>query len=282
VADICGFRQSGRAGGVNQQRTIGDRHRAAFGRNQRFGRAALDRAVDALEAAAVAVRPNLRAAHELRGGAFKLPGALGGDDDMLRRDDVDAMGERMPAQLGVDQRNDNARAGQAKPDRQIFGPVRHHQADGFVFGQSLIERPVRVAIGAFDKRAICQAFAADRQGQCVCIALHVRKFRDHVIEQALRIGGDRRCPFERPDPVAQRAVIGSHRRPRRFRFDRPHQTNFAELNESFAATALRLSERGRLRAARPPRPINLTIRLCPPGTLSAFHATEKQRHPDRA
>jgi hypothetical protein len=31
VADVCGFRQSGRARGVNQDRAIGDRHRAAFG-----------------------------------------------------------------------------------------------------------------------------------------------------------------------------------------------------------------------------------------------------------
>jgi hypothetical protein len=135
----------------------------------------------------------------------------------------------MSAQLGVDPRNDNACACEAEPDRQIFGPIRHHQADGFVFGQSLIERPMRVPIGAFDKRPIGQAFAADRD-QRRRIALRVRKFGDHVIEQALRTGCDRRRAFECPDPVAQRAVFGSHDRPRRFRFDSLHQIIFTPLH----------------------------------------------------
>jgi hypothetical protein len=61
---------------------------------------------------------------------------------------------RMSAQLGIDQRNDNARAGEAEPYRQIFGPVRHHQADRFVLGQPLIERPTRETVGACDERPI--------------------------------------------------------------------------------------------------------------------------------
>ncbi len=73
-----------------------------------------------------------------------------GDDDVLRRDDVDAMGERVPAELRVEQRNDAADAGDAEPDRQVFGPVRHHQADGLALGELLRERPAGVAVGALD------------------------------------------------------------------------------------------------------------------------------------
>jgi hypothetical protein len=194
VADLRGFRQTGRAGGVDQERAVGDRHRAAFGQRQRLGRVALDRAIDALKAtAAFAVQPNLRAAHELRGCALELHGAFGGDDQMFRRDDVDAMGERMPAQLGIDQRNDDARAGEAEPDRQIFRPVRHHQADCFALGQPLIERPMCETVSARDERAIGQALAADCCDQRGRVALRLPELRDHVIEQPLRTGSDRRC-----------------------------------------------------------------------------------------
>ena len=193
VADMRGFRQSGRAGGVDQERAIGDRHRAAFGQRQRLGRVVRDRVIDALKAAAFAVQPNLRAAHKLRGCALELRGAFGGDDQMFRRDDVDAMGERMPAQLGVDQRDDDARAGKAEPDRQIFRPVRHHQADRFALGQPLIERPMCETVSARDERAIGQALAADCCDQRRRIALRLGEFRDHVVEQPLRTGSDRRC-----------------------------------------------------------------------------------------
>jgi hypothetical protein len=39
-----------------------------------------------------------------------------------------------------------------------------------------------------------QAFAADGD-QRRRVALRIRKFRDHVLEQALRIGSNRRRPF---------------------------------------------------------------------------------------
>ena len=51
------------------------------------------------------------------------------DNDMFRRDDIDAMGERRTAKLGVDQRNDDAHARQSQPYRHIFRPVRHHEAE---------------------------------------------------------------------------------------------------------------------------------------------------------
>ena len=199
---------------------------------------------------------------------------------MFRRDDVDAMGERMTAQLGIDQRSDDARAGEAEPYRQIFGPVRHHQADRFVLGQPLIERPTRETVGACDERPIGQALAAARRYQRRRIALRLGEFRDHVVEQALWTGGDRRRAFKRTDQVAQRAVVRSHRRPRRFRFGRLHQIVFAELNESFAAAALWLSERALSaclkRVPRKAERLPLTLLSgCPPRSLCPLFTPRK-------
>jgi hypothetical protein len=75
---------------------------------------------------------------------FELPSAFGGDDDMFRRDDVDAMGKRVPAQLGVDQRN-MVRPSQIARYSGRFGIIRQ---TGVAFGGPLIERPMRVPIGA--------------------------------------------------------------------------------------------------------------------------------------
>ena len=63
------------------------------------------------------------------------------DDDVLGRDDIDAMGERRPAQIGVEQRDDAADAGDAEPDRQVFGPVWHQQPDRVAFGEILRRAP---------------------------------------------------------------------------------------------------------------------------------------------
>ena len=54
----------------------------------------------------------------------------------------------------------------AEPDRHIFRPVRHHQADGLAFGEILIERPARVAVGALGKRAIGQRARAAEISAC--------------------------------------------------------------------------------------------------------------------
>ena len=93
MADICGLRQAGSAGGVDQQRAVGDRHGAALFGRQPLGRQSPDRAVDARERA-VAVRPDFRPARKMGGRGIERGGQFVGNDDMLRRDDVDAMGER--------------------------------------------------------------------------------------------------------------------------------------------------------------------------------------------
>ena len=93
VADIGGLGQAGGAGRVDQQRAVGDRHRAMLARRQRLGRESFDRNIDAFEIVA-AVRPDFRAAREKRARRAEPGGKLGSDDDVLRRDDIDAMGER--------------------------------------------------------------------------------------------------------------------------------------------------------------------------------------------
>ena len=73
------------------------------------------------------------------------------DDEVLGRDDIDAMGERVTAQIGVEQRDDAADGGDTEPDRHVFGPIWHQEPDRFALGEILRERPARIAIGAFGK-----------------------------------------------------------------------------------------------------------------------------------
>src|SRR5580700_4151589 len=60
------------------------------------------------------------------------------------------------AEVGVDQRNDGAHFGNAKPDRQVFGPVRHDEAHRLALAEVLLERPARISVGALVERAIGQ------------------------------------------------------------------------------------------------------------------------------
>ena len=103
-----------------------------------------------------------RLAMERKRGADVIA-ELGGDDDVLRRDDIDAMGEGSAAKIGVDQRNDAAHLGDAEPDRQVFGPVRHDEAHRLALAELLRQRPARITVGAVGERAIGQALARREQ-----------------------------------------------------------------------------------------------------------------------
>src|SRR6202035_6083902 len=126
MADMGGLRQAGGAGGVNVERAVGDSDAAAF----RFGQASAGQLFDGMVDAGkivTAVRPDFwRARHGRKGGA-DFAAQLGSDNDVLRLDDIEAMGEGSAAQIGVDQRNDAAHFADAEPDRQVFGPVRHDE-----------------------------------------------------------------------------------------------------------------------------------------------------------
>ena len=84
---------------------------------------------------------------------------LGRHDDVLRRHDVDAMRERLPDQVGVEQRGDAADAGDAEPDRHEFRPVRHQQADGVALCDSFAERPARIAVRALEQLPVAEGLA---------------------------------------------------------------------------------------------------------------------------
>ena len=94
MADDGGLRQSGCAGGVDIERAILDRRRAALTIAQRFARVSLDLAIDSRElVGARAVGPDSCRAREVGQRRSQPIDELSGHDDVLRRDDIDAMRE---------------------------------------------------------------------------------------------------------------------------------------------------------------------------------------------
>ena len=226
VTDVGCFRQARRAGGIDQQRAIGDRGRAALGRRERLPREPFDRAIDALVLiAVVAMHPDLRRVFHARRCVAKLRGMFGCDNRMLRHRDIDAVRERMAAKLCVDQRDGDADAAKAEPDRHVFRPVRHHQANGIAFGEALIEPPARKAVGASRKRAVAESLAGRNKRRRV--ALRLRQLLDDLGQQALRIGRDRRGCLERAHPIVQRDVLFRVLRFCPLGFDQRHAASMA-------------------------------------------------------
>jgi hypothetical protein len=166
------------------------------------------------------VRPDFRLALELRHAGTKLLAQFRGDDDVRRRSEIDAMVERGAAKIGVDQRNDDADAGEPEPDGQIFGPVRHHQADDLALGEVLRQRPARKTAGARDELGIGQAFSSREERGSV--PLRFRELGDDGVEGALALDRDRRRRLERAHPVAQRRLLAAAAARRAFRLDQRH------------------------------------------------------------
>ena len=74
------------------------------------------------------------------------------------RDDVDAVGERRADQVGIEQRDDAAGPRDAEPDRHVFRPVRHQQADRRRPCRGLAPSPsAHIGWRALRQRAIGQA-----------------------------------------------------------------------------------------------------------------------------
>ena len=94
---------------------------------------------------------------------------FGVDDDVPGRDHVDAVGERIARQVGVEQRDHAADSGDADPDRQELGPVGHQQADRVALGDALRERPAGVAVRARAKLAVAQVLAVGEQRRRVAV-----------------------------------------------------------------------------------------------------------------
>src|SRR5437867_2919433 len=81
--------------------------------------------------------------------------------------DVDAMCERGPGEIRVEQRNDAADARDAEPDGHVLRAVRHQEADGVALGELLLDRPPGISGRSFRERTIRQALAVREEGRRV-------------------------------------------------------------------------------------------------------------------
>ncbi len=129
-------------------------------------------------------------------------GQRGVHDDMPRRGDADAVRERLADQVGVDERDDRAHAGNPEPDRQIFRPIGHQQADHVAFADALRQRPARIAPYLLRQGPEREAFA-------------LRQQRDRIAEARLElIDDDGQNP---PGPLGDRFGQRQRAQPRRDR-----------------------------------------------------------------
>jgi hypothetical protein len=205
VIDVRGLGQAGGAGGVDVERPILDGEGGALGTRKLLRRAIRDGVVDAGKLAVGPVRPDFGVGRQLGARRQKRRQELGGDDDVLGLDDVDAMRERGSGKIGVDERHHAAGAGDAEPDRHVFGAVGHQQADGVALGEAVCARPARVAVGALGKLAIAQVLAGRKQGRRV--AEFLRELLDHDGENPGRMLGDRRRHPERPQGAPEEGDV---------------------------------------------------------------------------
>jgi hypothetical protein len=200
VVDVGGLRQAGGAGRVDVKRAVFDGQLCALRLRQRVSGQRVDHGVEPWQAGALAMRPDLGARFEQWARGRQHVGKLACDHDVLRLDDIDAMGERWSNQIEVDQGGDAARTGDAEPSCNVFRPVRHQEADRLALLQALLPRPTRIAVGALCKRAIAEALALGDQRRRV--AEFLRKLGDDQREHPCRMFRDRCRHLQR----AQRAL----------------------------------------------------------------------------
>ena len=147
VIDVGGLGHAGGARGVDVERAVLDGEGAPLARRQRGAGVGLDLLIDARQVGAVgAVLPDPGVDGEMRPRGREGGRKLGRHDHVLGLDHVDAMGECGAREVGVDERDHAARAGEPEPDRHELRPVRHHQAHGVALGEPVRERPARVAV----------------------------------------------------------------------------------------------------------------------------------------
>ena len=221
MADIGRLWQAGRAGGVNQESTVGDGYCSTLRCTQCIAGKLGDRLIDPRKRAVSAMRPEFWPALQARRQRLQVCGKFGRGNHMRGRYRINAMGERRPAQLRVDQRDDDANGAKPEPDGHVIRPVRQHQANGVALGDVLCDRPASVRVGPRCERGVGQALGGGderrRIGRCL------RQIFDDVEQQAVRLGGNRRGRFERAQPIALRRLADARCRPSLFGFEEGHR-----------------------------------------------------------
>jgi hypothetical protein len=205
VVDVGGLGQAGGTGGVDIERAVLDAERPSLARRQRVARQGTDRAVDAREiAGARTMQPDAGVGGEVRLRARERRPQLDSHDDVPGLDDVDAVGERVAGEVGVEQRHYSSDSRHAEPDRHVFRPVRHQQADRVALADAVLERPARVAVGARSKLAIGQSLTVREQRRRIVELLG--ELLDHDRQDTVGMLDDRLDLLER----AQRALQARH------------------------------------------------------------------------
>jgi hypothetical protein len=203
MVDVRRLGHSGGAGRVDVKCTVLDGERAPLGGGERRRRESLHRTIDAREILrALAMDPDFRCGLQRRQDGEERLEQFGRDDNVLGRDDIDAMRERRPHEVGVEERGDAADARDADPRGRKFRPVRHQQADSVALLEILRQRPARIAIGALEQLTIGQLLA--RGDECGLVTVFVRELGDHVGKKPRWILRDMRGHAQRAQAAAQK------------------------------------------------------------------------------
>ena len=141
------------------------------------------------------------------------------DNDVPRIAGAYGMGEAGAEKIDIEQRDHTTDMRQAKPDRDIFGAVRHREAHDVTGFQPLRQAPIRVTVRPRDQPRIGQRYLLIDQRQS--IALRRRLPFDKRQQRGDRIAFDRLFVLKCPYPM--RARIGF--RGRRARWPSPSAGN---------------------------------------------------------
>ena len=207
MAHVGSLREPGRSRRVDVERAILDGERGKLSSGEVVAADVVERAVDTRQiGVGLAVNPDFTLARDMRPRAFQRVEQFGRDDDVLWAHHVDAIGERRPGEVRVDERDHAADARDPDPGGQEFRPPRHHQTDGVALAQMLCQRPARIAVGARRELAIGEALVIREERRRVAVL--IGKLEDHLRKDAGGVLGDGGCQLE----SAQRALEGDHLR----------------------------------------------------------------------
>ena len=96
-----------------------------------------------------------------------MAGELRSDDQMLRGDNINTVGERRTGQIGIQQGDDPTDAGDTEPYSKVFRSIGHQQADYLALTNALLKRPSRVLIDALREFAVGHTLAVREQRWCI-------------------------------------------------------------------------------------------------------------------